>query len=137
MEHNEDKQHSTKDAKQRNGQPGNVHAPSSLLHTVLGRLGLGDKPALQETQVNELVATLVHQDWYVRAAAVRALGRLGEQAPLEPLLAALADEDGSVRAAAAHALGLLGERTPADRLVMALHDSEWHVRETAILALGT
>ena len=140
--------------------------PASLLPSVLSRLGLGDRPALSLNQADELGAALKHeastvrvaavraleqegtssiellvtalQDsaWEVRAVAVWALGKLGEQAPLEALLGALADEDLSVRAAALRTLSLLGDRVPLEPLVLALHDAEWQVREIAVLALG-
>ncbi len=137
MERKSNEQHSTEHIERQNSQPGRVQAPPSLVPTVLSRLGLGEEPAQGDTRVNELVAALGQREWYVRAAAVRKLGRLGERAPVEPLQAALDDEDSSVRAAAVRALGRLAERAPVDRLIVALHDRDWHVRETAALALGS
>src|SRR5215467_5560790 len=55
--------------------------------------------------------------WLVRAAAVQAIGMLGEQAPIEPLKLALHDEDEAVRAAAARALGLMGARVSMETLL--------------------
>ena len=75
-------------------------------------------------------------NWYKRAAGVRTLGKLGEQAPLEPLLAALEDEHEIVRATAVHAAGLLGERVPLEKIIASLQDPAWHVREVAALTLG-
>lgn len=137
MERKSNEQHSTEHIERQNSQPRRVQAPPSLVPTVLSRLRLGEEPAPGDTQVNELVAALGHHEWYVRTAAVRELGRLGERAPIEPLQAALDDEDSSVRAAAVRALGRLAERAPVDRLIAALHDRDWHVRETAALALGS
>ncbi|MDQ2717952.1 MAG: HEAT repeat domain-containing protein, partial [Chloroflexota bacterium] len=115
---------------------GSMEAPSSLLPTVLQRLGL-DGSRVQLDQVADLVAELEHDEWYVRAQAVRQLGMLGMDAPLEPLTRALDDPHVTVRAAAVHAVGMLGVRTPVSRLAQALHDSEWQVREMAALTLGT
>jgi outer membrane protein assembly factor BamB len=137
MERNGNEQHSTEHIGRQNSQPRRMQAPPSLVPTVLSRLGLGEEPALGDMRVNELVAALGHHEWYVRTAAVRELGRLGERAPVEPLQAALDDEDSSVRAAAVRALGRLAERAPVDRLIAALHDRDWHVRETAALVLGS
>jgi WD40 repeat protein len=165
MEHAGNEQPSFHDEGQLHN-PGQATVPASLLPSVLSRLGLGDRPALSLSQADELVAALKHEAsavrvaavraleqggtssieplvtalldsaWEVRAAAVWALGKLGEQAPLAALLGALADEDPSVRAAALRALSLLGDRVPLESLVLALHDAEWQVREIAALALG-
>jgi hypothetical protein len=75
--------------------------------------------------------------WFVRATAVQALGRLGEQAAVAPLKMALHDEDEAVRAAAVRALGTMGEHVPLEVFLAALHDSAWQVREMAVLTLGS
>lgn len=111
-----------------------VHAPPSLLPTVLQRLGL-DGEQQRPVFTGDPVAALQHPAWHVRAAAVRSLEKMGEYAPLEPLLAALEDEHPSVRAAAVYALSKLGTHAPAARLAQTLGDPDWHVRETAVLAL--
>jgi WD40 repeat protein len=87
-------------------------------------------------RINELVSALHHPAWSVRVAAVQALTRLGEQAPLEQLQEAIHDEHVSVRAAAVSAIGLLGAQTSIDLLEKCLHDSEWQVREKAVLVLA-
>lgn len=109
-----------------------------LLPMTLARLGLGKgtpSPGA-ETQVDQLVIDLSSQEWSIRAAAARALGKLGERAPLEPLVASLDDKNDVVRAAAAQALGPLSERAPIEPLIHALHDSSWRVRAAAALALS-
>lgn len=117
--------------------PGELHPPPSLLPDLLRRLGL-EKGQEAVPQVTNLVADLKHPAWYVRAAAVRELGKLGEQASPALILAALDDPHVSVRANAVLALGALGERAPVEQLVQALLlDSEWQVRESAALALET
>ncbi len=110
--------------------------PSSLLPNVLHRLGLTPEQALSELSFDDLVAKLKSDDWNVRAAAVRALGKRDAAVPIELLVPVLDDEDESVRAAAVHVLGKVARQASLDRLVAALHDADWHVRETAVLALG-
>jgi HEAT repeat protein len=51
-----------------------------------------------------LIELLRDEEAEVRAAAVEALGRLGDEAALEPLIMALADPDWRVRAGLGHAL---------------------------------
>jgi len=146
--------------------PGQATVPASLLPSVLGRLGLGDRPASSLSQADEVVAVLKHEAsavrvaavrtleqggtssieplvaalhdpaWEVRAAAVWALGKHGEQAPRDALMGALADEDPSVRAAALRTLGSLGDRVPLEPIRRALQDPAWQVREIAVLTLG-
>src|SRR6266852_49609 len=110
--------------------------PSSLLPNVLHRLGLTPEQALAELSFDDLVAKLKSDDWNVRTAAVRALGKRDADVPIELLVPVLDDEDESVRAAAVHVLGKVARQASLDRLVAALHDADWHVRETAVLALG-
>src|SRR5260370_696103 len=165
MEHAGNEQPSSHDEGQLHTR-GQATVPDSLLPSVLSQLGLGDRPALSLNQADEVAAALKHEAsavrvaavraleqggtssieplvaalhdsaWEVRAAAVWALGKLGEQAPLEALIGALADEDPSVRAAALRTLGLLGDRLPLEPIIRALHDPAWQVREIAALTLG-
>lgn len=81
---------------------------------------------------NLLLKALRDVAWEVRQAAVKALERLGNHAPLEPLLMALRDENKDVRAAAARALGKLGKRTPVPALMEALRNESRQVRRTII-----
>ena len=136
MEYPDNEQHPHKDVGPTSDQAGNVQPPASLLPAVLSRLGLGQVASGEGKQINELQEALHSPDWQVRAAAVRALEKLGAWAPTESLIQALHDKDGSVRAAAVHALGSLGEHIPILYIVNALQDSDWHVRETAVLMLG-
>jgi HEAT repeat protein len=75
-----------------------------------------------------------HEDSAVRAAAVRALGRLGAPGAVEPLLLALDDEDGAVRQAAPTALNTIGDWRAAPWLIEALDDPA--ARVPAAYALG-
>src|SRR5207302_1588457 len=101
-----------------------THAPPSLLPTVLHRLGLTPEQPQPEMSADELIAKLKSDDWTMRAAAVRALGKLETAAPVELLVSALNDKDATVRAAAVHVLGNMGRRAPLHRLVEALHDPD-------------
>src|SRR5438067_8107162 len=130
MEYNE--WHISQNGHNTRGSSEHVQLPPSLLPAVLHRLGLPPDQAPSEIAVDDLVANLKSDDWEVRVAAVRILGKLDTGAPVELLASVLDDADGSVRAAAVHALGQVGKRAPLHLLVAALHDPDWHVRETAV-----
>ena len=94
-------------------------APSSLLPTLMGRLGLpttqhGAEPTALHTRVDTLQ----------------------KQTSLETLLQALDDKDESVRATAVRALEHWREQVPHERIVACLHDDSWLVREAAIVTLS-
>ena len=55
-------------------------------------------------KVNELIGQLRDKVWYIRKAAAKALGEIGDARAVEPLISALRDEDWHVRKAAAEAL---------------------------------
>jgi hypothetical protein len=132
----------------------------------LATLGLGQAATYLETHPEYLVAALKHSDWTirtaavqvqgkrgdsiqpllyalrdenaaVRAAAARALGTRGKEAPIEPLVEALKDREWRVRTAAALALGRLKNQTPVEPLLPVLHDENASVRAAAVWALGT
>src|SRR6266705_353863 len=109
--------------------------PSSLLPNVLHRLGLTPEQALSELSFDDLVAKLKSDDWNVRAAAVRALGKVARQAAVDRLVAALHDADWHVRETAVLALGKQEQHIPDDVFMTALHDTDGSVREAAMLAL--
>ena len=131
---------------------GQATVPASLLPSVLRRLGLEGSPT---THVEEQIAALRNEErhprgaasleycaaalhdpaWEVRAAAVWALGALGELAPAEALLNALSDEDGSVRAAALRTLYGMKGRVPLEPTLRLLLDADWQVREAVTLTL--
>src|SRR5262249_6125404 len=69
------------------------------------------------------------------AAAVQALGEMGERVPTETLVLALNDQDWFVREAAAMTLGNIGRRAPVEHLVAALRDKDSLVRNAARQAL--
>lgn len=72
---------------------------------------------------------------YARAAAARALGRIGDLRALEPLIAALDDENADVRSSAAGALGDIGHPKTIEPLILLLGDDSHLARELAAEAL--
>ena len=136
MEDKQNEWHSILNGNNTLGSAENAQVPSSLLPTVLHRLGLSPEQAHSELTFDDAKVRLTSDDWEVRVVAVRALGKLDTAASVALIVSALDDQDGSVRAAAVHVLGNLGKQAPFDRLVVALHDADWHVRESAVLALG-
>ena len=136
MEDKQNEWHSSLNSNNTRGSAGNAQVPSSLLSTVLHRLGLPPEQSRSELSFDDAKVRLTSDDWEVRVAAVRALGKLDTAASVALIVSALDDQDGSVRAAAVHVLGNLGKQASFGRLVAALHDADWHVRETAVLALG-
>ena len=88
------------------------------------------KPALTVIQ-----AALTDHDWFVRATAANALGRIQDAKAVEGLISILSDEEWFVRERAAEALSKIGE--PAvEPLVCALKDGNGLVRERAAEILG-
>ena len=119
---------------------------------VLGRMG----PLV----VEPLVIALLDDDWAIRAAAAKVLGRTNDERTLEPLCGALGDSDARVREAAADAIDAqgfslnvdaeywyavakkdwkraitLGEPT-VEALRNALRDQSGEIRQEAARALG-
>ena len=73
----------------------------------------------------------------VRAAAVRSLSTLGEEAPVGILIRALEDRDWEVRALAAKALDPIKTPEVSSALYNALFDQQWWVRQNAARALAS
>jgi len=86
--------------------------------------------------ITALADAAAHPHSGVRAAAVRALGRLQHPAGQPAVAAALADEDAEVRAAGAEAAGEARLGRLADVLHARLSDAAWRVRFQAAAALG-
>jgi len=136
MENNQREEQIPQESETTTGPSEHAQVPTSLLPTVLQRLGLTPEQASSEPSLDDLRAQLKSDDWFRRAAAVRALGKQDTAIAVELLLAALDDQDASVRAAAVQALGNMGKRIPLQRLMVTLHDTDWHVRETAVFVLA-
>jgi HEAT repeat protein len=106
----------------------------SLRRVVLettGRLGLAD-------MAEEVAASTVHPDPELRAAAFRALHRLGSvpEGAQASLLAALDDEVDFVRVQAAHAAAFLSAGAVLPALESRLGDASWWVRRAAAASLA-
>jgi hypothetical protein len=141
--------------------PEPLQVPPSLLPTVLHRLGLTPEQAQQELSVEEVLVKLKSSGWEeraravrllgklatapielleaalddedsaVRAAAVHAMGNIGQRAPLHRLVQALHDANWHVRETAVFALGKQGPRVPDEVFKVALYDTDHSVREAA------
>lgn len=133
MEHKDDERRLTTHTRQ---QATPAWSRQSVDDGAFALVGLGKAATYLEMHPESLMAALSYSDWAMRTAAVQALGKQGERAPLGPLLQALQDEHAAVRAMAARALGMQGERIPVEPLIVALHDPAWRVRTAAVLALG-
>jgi hypothetical protein len=121
---------------QQHNRTSDAQVSPDLLATVLRRLELTPEQPIVERTLEGLQARLKSKDWFIRAAAVREMGKRQAGIPLELLTSALNDEDETVRAAAVHVLGNLERQAPLHYLVEALGDADWHVRETAVFALS-
>jgi HEAT repeat protein len=83
-----------------------------------------------------LLVLLDDEDWRVRTASARALGKIGDRRAAEPLIDALqGDVQADVRITAAKALGRLKDPRAVEPLINALNDKAHYVRENAVNAL--
>jgi len=89
-------------------------------------------------EIAEVLRPLLNSDpdSTVRAAAGRALGRLGVREAVPDLVKALRDTSSDVRVVAAAALWRLPDASAVQPLLDRLHDNESAVREWSALALG-
>ena len=95
--------------------------------------------------VQGLVKALKDSNKYVRQAAVKALGQIGDRRAVEPLIVALKDSDEDVRWAVAETLGQINPnwakseeaKHAIPELIVALKDSDKDVRWAAVSALET
>jgi HEAT repeat protein/Tol biopolymer transport system component len=135
MEHDSSEQQKNRDSGQT--RPfGHNDAARSGASEVMATFGLAKMARPSEDQLKELLFALNDPEWSVRVATLRALGKMGAQAPVAALVAALSDEHEAVRSAAVRALGSLGRRAPIEPLQTMLHDDSWHVRTASVMALG-
>ncbi len=63
--------------------------------------------------------------WWIRKAAVQALGTLGDTQAIAPLTKVLGDKNRYFREDAVEALGLIGDPRAIDHLIKALGDKDW------------
>lgn len=89
-------------------------------------------------EISELLRPLLRSDPepVVRAAAGRALGRLGAREAVPDLVKALSDTSADVRVVAAAALWRLPDPTATEPLLERVKDADKAVREWSALALG-
>src|SRR5260370_31327394 len=112
MDYNENEWHISKDGDNQRVSSGQAQVPSSLLPTVLHRLGLTPEQTLSELSLDDLAAKLKNDDWEVRVAAVRALEKLAGGTHLGLLVSSLGHGGRCVRAAADHVPWDEREHTP-------------------------
>lgn len=97
-------------------------------------LGKADKDNVQDTTrptatvvrdkvIPTLVAAVSDSFFDVRAAAVIALGKVGEKSEIPAIMKAFRDENKQVRESACLALGILGDPEPIPQLVEIMNDS--------------
>jgi HEAT repeat protein len=120
----------------------------SLKSLILGILVLvscvGNMNLAYADRVDELIEQLKDEDWRVREAAAKALGKIGNIRAVEPLSAALRDKDEDVRESAASALEKINPnwhtteeaKRQVPQFIAALRDEYWYVRKAAAYALG-
>jgi WD40 repeat protein len=135
MEYKGDEQPSLHDAEQLHSLEHRA-VPTSLLPSVLSRLGLEDITSLSLTGTDKELATPRDEEISVRVAAVRSLEEHREASAIGSLLAALHDSAWEVRAAAVWALGKFGEQAPLEALMSATGDEDGSVRAAALRMLG-
>src|SRR5260370_39903389 len=102
MDYNENEWHISKDGDNQRVSSGQAQVPSSLLPTVLHRLGLTPEQTLSELSLDDLAAKLKNDDWEVRVAAVRALEELAVGTHLAPVVSGPGQGERRLRAPAAH-----------------------------------
>ncbi len=90
-----------------------------------------------EKATEALLAALQDESAYVRFAAAKTLGGLGDPRTIDSLIQVLKeDESPNVRGRAAWALGNIGVKSGLESLLASLKDLAWEVRWAATLALG-
>ena len=118
---------------------------SQLLRELIPGYGRGrerykvanDLAALGVDAVPEIITAAKHRVPYVRSAAARALGVIGDRRAVAPLADLLArDSFPEVRNEAATSLGRLGGPEATDGLTKAIADSDPYVRKAVVSALG-
>ncbi len=85
--------------------------------------------------LSPLAASLGSADWIVRMHAAKALGRIKDEAAVEPLIPLLQDKVKAVREEATASLAAIGTAA-LPSLLDAMHHPEWLVRLHAVEAVG-
>ncbi len=90
----------------------------------------------EEDEIARWIVALKSEDKFVRWAATRILGEMGNSRAVEPLITALKDRDGVVRWTAAVALSAIKDPKAVEPLIAALRDENRGVRGDAAWALA-
>lgn len=85
--------------------------------------------------MGDIVSLLNSGGKELRAAAIKAIGKMGKDAPTKFLVRALDDPDWEVRAISAKILGILKDPGAGAALAKAIQDPEWWVRQNAVEAI--
>ncbi len=103
-----------------------------------GALLLGEMSQSDDAITMALLEALQDGNHLVRSRAAEALGKVGDNAAIDPLIAILEQpqEDRDVRTRTAEALGRLQATQAVEPLALALDDIVWRVRYQAVIALG-
>lgn len=86
--------------------------------------------------LEEVITSLAHPEWQVRARAVQMLLPFGDTFPSQHLKKALLDTHKAVRVAALEICAALPQRIPVALVEAGLSDPHWSVRAAAAYALG-
>ncbi len=126
------------------GVPADVRAALERLNSPVpqtrayGAFLLGELSEPEDAITGWLLEALQDGNHLVRSRAAEALGKIGDDAAIDPLIAIMkqpqADRD--VRARTAEALGRLRAAQAVEPLATSLHDIVWRVRYQAVIALG-
>jgi HEAT repeat protein len=109
--------------------------------SAFSRFALGHKEAFNAIfkafplSLNSLVEFFTHVDPDVRAAAVEAVGQLGDASVVAPLIERLADNSETVRGAAAMALGQLRDPSAIAPLIERITNDRIYARVAAAMAI--
>ena len=93
---------------------------------------------LEGTDLNAIMALLVHKNHHVASSAAYALGEIRDAEAVPALIAALKSECNHMRRIAAHALGKIGDRRAVMPLIEVLRDGKQphSVQASVIMSLG-
>ena len=127
---------------------GQIGAPSAIKPLINSRNfsspdGIG--PAIDAlgqiggTRVIEFLITSLKDKYknpQLRQAAIRTLGKMGENGAVEPLINVLKDKNEEIRITAIQTLGQIGDSRAVDPLITTLKSRNVSIKNTAVQALG-
>ena len=92
--------------------------------------------ALQTQDKDKIIKMFYDNMWYVRRAAVEALGKLATPEDKDKIIKMLRDVNPDVREATLRLLEKLGTPEDKDKIIKMFYDNMWYVRRAAVEALG-